>query len=109
KYLQLILSSLINLFQTNQQQQKDKDTPCNKSSFLSSILQKYDEHSIECETDFTLNAPQILILMNSYSNKNILIDMGKLQMNTDSNDNRNSLSIIQHRLIFDRFSMSHFI
>ncbi|CAF1091725.1 unnamed protein product [Adineta steineri] len=34
--------------------------------------------------DFALNSSQILILMKSYSNKSILIDMGKLQMNTDS-------------------------
>ncbi|CAF0993744.1 unnamed protein product [Adineta steineri] len=85
KYLQLILSSLINSFQANQQQQKDKDTSCDEPSFLSSILQKYNEHSIECKMDFTLNAPQILTLMNSYSNKIILMDLRKLQMNTDSN------------------------
>ncbi|CAF0980202.1 unnamed protein product [Adineta steineri] len=71
-------------FQTNQQQQKDKDTSCDESSFLSSILQKHNEYSIECKTDFTLHASQILILTNSYSNKIILIDLAKLQMNTYS-------------------------
>ncbi|CAF1468454.1 unnamed protein product [Adineta steineri] len=54
--------------------------------------------------DFILNTPRILILMNSYSNKNILIDMGKLQMNTNSNDNRNCSSIKQHEITFDNFS-----
>ncbi|CAF4064646.1 unnamed protein product [Adineta steineri] len=54
--------------------------------------------------DFILNTPRIFILMDSYSNKNILIDMGKLQMNTDSNDNRNYSCIKQYRITFDRFS-----
>ncbi|CAF4173800.1 unnamed protein product [Adineta steineri] len=47
KYFQLILS-LINPLQTNQQQPKEKGTSCNESSFLSSMLQKYDKNSIEC-------------------------------------------------------------
>ncbi|CAF0884952.1 unnamed protein product [Adineta steineri] len=71
------------------------------------MLQKYNEHSIECKTDFTLNAPQILILANSYSNKIILIDLAKLQMNTDSSDNRNFSSIKQHRITFDNFSANY--
>ncbi|CAF1013943.1 unnamed protein product [Adineta steineri] len=56
--------------------------------------------------NFTLNAPQIRILINLYSNKSILIELGKLQMNTGS---RNSSSIKQHGITFDNFSASRFI
>ncbi|CAF4058658.1 unnamed protein product [Adineta steineri] len=59
--------------------------------------------------DFILNTPRILILMNSYSNKNILIDLAKLQMNTDSNDNRNSSSMKQHEITFDNFSAKYLL
>ncbi|CAF1031281.1 unnamed protein product [Adineta steineri] len=47
--------------------------------------------------------------MNSYSNKRIPIDLGKLQINTDSSDNRNCSSIKQHEITFDNFSASCFI
>ncbi|CAF1222939.1 unnamed protein product [Adineta steineri] len=46
--------------------------------------------------------------MNSYSNKSILIDLEKLQINTDSNDNRNCSSIKQHEITFNSFSVGHF-
>ncbi|CAF3938152.1 unnamed protein product [Adineta steineri] len=59
--------------------------------------------------DCILNTPRILIRMNSYSIKSILIDLEKLQMNTDSNENRSSSSIKQHEITFDNFSAKYLL
>ncbi|CAF4305544.1 unnamed protein product, partial [Rotaria sordida] len=84
KHLDLILS-IINLFQTKQNKLKQEDIPSNEPNFLLSILQKYQQHSIEFHINFILNAPQILIPVNSYSNQAIFIDLGKLSMYSESN------------------------
>jgi hypothetical protein len=101
KHLQLILS-LINSFQTKQD--KDEQQQETSSNFLSSTFENYQQNSIEFIMDFILNGPQIIIPINSYSNNGILIDLGKLIMHTDSNNQINSSSIEQHRITWEKIS-----
>ncbi|CAF3837772.1 unnamed protein product, partial [Rotaria sp. Silwood1] len=100
KHLDLILS-IIYLFQTKQNTLKQEDVPSNEPSFLPSILQKYQQHSIEFPMDFILNAPQVLIPVNSYSNHGIFIDLGKLSMHSESNQ--------QYRITFENLSINRII
>jgi hypothetical protein len=107
KHMDLILS-VINSFQTKQIQ-KEEDIPSNEPSFISSILQKYQKHSLQFHLDFILNCPQILIPVNSYSYELIIIDLGKLTMHTDSNNQNNSSFIEQHRITFENLSANRII
>ncbi|CAF4183338.1 unnamed protein product, partial [Rotaria sordida] len=100
KHLDLILS-IINLFQTKQNKLKQEDIPSNEPNFLLSILQKYQQHSIEFHINFILNAPQILIPVNSYSNQAIFIDLGKLSMYSESNQ--------QYKIIFENLLINRII
>ncbi|CAF0900458.1 unnamed protein product [Adineta steineri] len=97
KHIQFILL-LINSFQTKQQKPKEiKHEEEEQSNSFAKMLQNYQKHSIEFHLDFILNLPQILLPINSYSNKAISIDLGNLQMHTDSNEKFNE----QHRITFD--------
>ncbi|CAF4932934.1 unnamed protein product [Rotaria sp. Silwood1] len=100
KHLDLILS-IINLYQTKQNTLKQEDVPSNEPSFLPTFLQKYQQHSIEFHMDFILNAPQVLIPVNSYSNHGIFIDLGKLSMHSESNQ--------QYRITFENLSINRII
>ncbi|CAF4303144.1 unnamed protein product, partial [Rotaria sordida] len=100
KHFDLILS-IINLFQTKQNTLKQENIPSNEPSFLPLILQKYQQHSIEFHLDFILNAPQIFIPINSYSNQGIVIDFGKLLMHSESNQ--------QYRIIYENLSINRII
>ncbi|CAF4174168.1 unnamed protein product, partial [Adineta steineri] len=98
KHIQFILL-LINSFQTKQQKPKEikEEEEEEQSNSFAKMLQNYQKHSIEFHLDFILNLPQILLPINSYSNKAISIDLGNLQMHTDSNEKFNE----QHRITFD--------
>ena len=66
-----------------------------------SILQKYQQHSLEFHLDFLLNAPQIILPLNSYSNEAILCDLGKLTMNSTLDE--------QHRITFENLEINRIV
>ncbi|CAF1065734.1 unnamed protein product [Adineta steineri] len=97
KHLQLILS-IINSFQIQNNNYQISEPSSNQSNSLLSTLQIYQEESLEFHMNFILNLPRIIIPMNSYSNKAISVDLGKLAMYTDES---NTSDVEQHRIIFE--------
>lgn len=105
KHLDLLLS-LIDVFQTKTTENPPASTvKSDEPTFAASLLQKYQEQSLEFHLNCVVNAPQIFVPINSYSKEGLFIDLGKLTLLTDNRDDENSLAIEEHRIRFENLSI----
>jgi hypothetical protein len=96
KHIKLILT-IINALNINES--KQKTVPSNQPSFLQKQLSK-----LRCQIN--LNGPRIFIPKHSHSDQAILIDLGKLTIQTGFIDDQTQSVIEEHKIIFEDLSIS---
>ena len=96
KHVKLILT-IINALNINES--KQKPAPSNEPSFLQKQLSK-----LRCQIN--LNGPKIFIPKHSYSDQAILINLGKLTIQTGFIDDQTQSATEEHKIIFEDLSIS---
>jgi hypothetical protein len=94
KHVDLILNVL------NASKTKTTKISSPKTSPASDTMQQSEEQSLKFHFDISINAPTILIPINSHSNEATFIDLGQLTLKTHFLDNPNRSIVEQHVLIF---------
>jgi hypothetical protein len=94
KYVDLIM----NVFKTKKT--KKADTPPPETKTPSDTVQQFQEEALKIRFDILLDAPTILIPINSLSDEGIFIDLGQLTLKTHFLDDSNQSFVEQQALIF---------
>jgi hypothetical protein len=74
--------------------------PPTTTSLVYDMIQLFEEQTFKIRLDISINAPTILIPINSHSNEAIFIDLGQLTLKTHFLDDPNRSIVEQHFLIF---------
>jgi hypothetical protein len=98
KHIQLI-QNIISALNTNQS--KPKTDSSNQPSLITSFLQ---QQSSKLRCQINLNGPRVFIPKHSYSDQAILIDLGKLTIETDFIDDQTRSIVEGHTISFENLS-----